>query len=235
MAIGRRSAVRLPAGAVGVWALDLDDPGWDVDRAAVPLSGTERARAERGTSAVRRRRILVRSALRQVLGELLDLAPADVPIDVDGGRPVVAGPRRHRRVQVSCSASAGVALVGVAVGIPIGIDVQRIGNEDLADAVAEGWLAAAERTAVEELPPEEHAGALTRAWVQKEAVLKGRGVGLQGDPGQVVTPGADRGRSGGWSLVPVPVTEGYVASLAVARNRPPRMVLHELVPPEASG
>jgi hypothetical protein len=51
--------------------------------------------------------------------------------------------------------------------------------------------------------------------VQKEAVLKGQGVGLWADLTRTVTPVADRGRVAGWRLLPVEVPRGYVACLAL--------------------
>jgi len=222
------------AGRVHVWVVDFGDPRWDVDAAVARLSPAERERADRGAPPVRFRRVLLRSALRQVLGGLLDVPPAAVPISSVDGRPVVGGTRRDRRLQVSCSASGSIGLVGVAAGTAIGVDVEQVGDEDVADALAEGWLSPAESLLVERLAPGDRARALTRAWVHKEAVLKAQGVGLRADPGALVTPIADRGRVGRWFLAPVPVTGGAVASVAAARSllhgRPPRVVSHRLSP-----
>src|SRR3954469_25303487 len=107
-------------GTVRIWQLDLGDPAWDVGEVAECLSAAEHARADRGTSAVRRRRVLVRGGLRRVLGSLLGRRAADVPLLEDRGRPYLAtatdaGP------QVSCSASGDVALIAVAEAGPIGI------------------------------------------------------------------------------------------------------------------
>jgi 4'-phosphopantetheinyl transferase len=214
--------------------MDLGDPGWDVDAEAGRLTAGERERAARGVPAVRRRRVLVRAGLRQVLGELLQLRPEAVPIEQVDGRPVVGGPPRRRRFQVSCSASGSVALIGVTAGIPIGVDVEQIGDEDVPTAVGEGWLSARERALIERLPLAEQPRALTRAWVHKEAVVKGRGVGLRADLARTVTPVADRGRVGGWTVEPISVGAGHVACLALRpgslRMRPFRPVVCEMTP-----
>jgi len=220
---------------VDVWVVDLQDPDWDVDAAVARLSPVERERADRGTPEVRRRRVLLRSALREVVGGLLHVPPEAVPIGSVDGRPVIGGSRQGRRLQVGCSASGGLGLVGVVRGVPIGVDVQRVGEEDVASAVAEGWLSREEADQIEQLPPGDHPRALTRAWVHKEAVLKARGVGLRSDPVALVTPLADQGRIDRWALAPVPVPDGWVASVATGpdllRRRPPRTVLHRLQPP----
>jgi len=221
-------------GGHGVWRLDLDDPGWDVDAEATPLSPDERDGADRAVPAVRRRRVLVRAGLRHVLGKLFGLSPEAVPVVRRDGRPVVVGCRRQRRYQVSCSASGGVALIAVAVGTPIGIDVERVGDETVPTAVAEGWLSVRERALIERLPRDEQGPALTRAWVHKEAVVKARGLGLRADLAGTVTPVADSGWIGPWAVQPISVPAGHVAAVAIGRGAfgraPFRPVLHEMIP-----
>ncbi|NEM07456.1 4-phosphopantetheinyl transferase family protein [Geodermatophilus normandii] len=214
--MSRRTSERLvghpaPTPVITLRALDLTHPGWDLARAAADLAEGERARADRGVASVRRRRLLVRSGLRRVLGRLLDVAPNDVPLVTVDGRPTLPG----SGLGLSCSASEGVAVVAVAAGATVGVDVQRHRDEEAADAAAEGWLGPAERARLAVLPPgPDRLRAVTRCWTQKEAVLKAQGTGLRHPLHGVVTPVAATGRVGPWRLVPVAVPEGYVASLA---------------------
>ncbi len=204
--------------------LDLTHPEWDLAVAADNLTEVERARADRGVPSVRRRRRLVRSGLRRVLAHLLDVAPRDVPLQTAGGRPTLPG----SGLGLSCSASGDVALVAVAAGTTVGVDVQLHRDEEAADAAAEGWLAPAEYTRLAVLPGPDRLRAITRCWTQKEAVLKARGTGLRRPPADVVTPVAGAGRVGPWWLAPVAVPEGYLASLAcdVPLGRGPLDVVH---------
>ena len=199
-----------PPPMITVRVLDLTDPTWDLAVAAADLTEGERARADRGVPPVRRRRLLVRSGLRRVLGHLLDVAPRDVPLQTVGGRPTLPG----SGLGLSCSASGGVALVAVAAGATVGVDVERHRDDAAADAVAEDWLAPAEHARLAVLPEPDRHRAVTRCWAQKEAVLKAEGTGLRRPPADVVTPVTDTGRVGPWWLAPVAVPEGYVASLA---------------------
>jgi 4'-phosphopantetheinyl transferase len=200
----------LPA-AITLRVLDLTDTAWDLALAAADLTPAERERADRGIPAVRRRRLLLRSGLRRVLGSLLDVAPRDVPLQTTGGRPVLPG----SGLGLSCSADEGVALVAVAAGATVGIDVQRHRDEEAASAADEGWLSPAELARLAALPPgPARLRAVTRCWTQKEAVLKAEGTGLRRPPAGVETPVADTGRVGPWALAPVAVPEQYVASLA---------------------
>jgi 4'-phosphopantetheinyl transferase len=132
---------------------------------------------------------------------------------------------------MSCSSSGDVGLVAVVRGARIGIDVEHVRDEDVEAAVAEGWLAESERAAIAGLPSADRARALTRAWVQKEAVLKGQGVGLWADLARTVTPTADSGRIGTWTLSPIDGPRDVVVSVALrptsfrTRIRRPRIVV----------
>jgi 4'-phosphopantetheinyl transferase len=190
--------------------LDLTDPRWDETAAAADLTAAELSRAARGVPEVRRRRVLVRSALRRILGELLDVPSRAVPLRLDAaGRPHLPGHDLH----VSCSASDGVALVVVARG-PVGVDVQRHRDGEAAAGLDEDWLAPQELHRIHALPERWRLVAVTRCWTQKEAVLKARGTGIRHLPVDVVTPVSASGRIGRWWVAPVTVPAGYVATLA---------------------
>ncbi|WP_336033454.1 4'-phosphopantetheinyl transferase family protein [Geodermatophilus sp. FMUSA9-8] len=206
----------LPA-PLHVWSVDLADDRWDEDAAAARLTPGERAAADRGVAAVRRRRVLVRAVLRTVLGDLLGLAPADVPLEVRGGRPLVRCARRGPGV--SCSAAGGLALVAVAPRAGLGVDLEPAGPGPEGDE----WLAAPELARLAGRAGEGTGGDIerTRAWTAKEAVLKAEGTGLRRDPRTVVTPAGGRGRLGSWWLAPLPVPAGWVATAALDRRWDP--------------
>ncbi|WP_167761877.1 4'-phosphopantetheinyl transferase superfamily protein [Blastococcus sp. CT_GayMR19] len=195
-----------------VWRIDVTDGRHEDFVAATHLTDAERLRASLGTDAVRRRRILLRGALRQVLGGLLDVLPARVPLVEDGGRPLLP---TDRGLRFSCSASGRVGLVAVAAGSDVGVDVQEHRDEDARAATAEGWLTTAEERALQGLPPADRLRAVTRCWTQKEAVLKGLGLGLRQAPVTVATPVAPAGRIGEWWTAPVAVRPGHVASVVI--------------------
>ncbi|WP_209305554.1 4'-phosphopantetheinyl transferase superfamily protein, partial [Blastococcus sp. CT_GayMR20] len=191
----------------------------------------ERARAARALPAVGRRRTLLRAALRHVLGGALGVPARDVPIAVDDGRPYLVGPAGHPDLRFSCSASEGIGLIALADSALLGIDVERHRDEHALEAFADGWLTATEVRTVAGLPTADRLRAVTRCWTQKEAVLKACGVGLRRDPGTVETPVSVTGRSGEWTLAPVAVPEGFVASLAVRTTSPlPAVPVIELHP-----
>jgi 4'-phosphopantetheinyl transferase len=79
----------------------------------------------------------------------------------------------------------------------------------------------------------ERSAALAHCWAAKEAVLKGRGVGLLVDPATVRTAG--RTTVGNWRLLPVAAPEGYAAAVAVRpRRRLPRPVVVHVAAEESA-
>jgi 4'-phosphopantetheinyl transferase len=194
---------------VDVRVVDLLADGAVVLRAEAVLSPAELDRARRGVPAVHRRRVLLRAALRSALADELGTDAASVSLTTTpAGRPYVPG---ADGVDVSCSASGDV---GVVVG-RVGVDVQQI-EPWRPDVLDEGWLTGAEQAALADLPDEARPAALTRAWTQKEAVLKARGTGLTEPPAEPETViGRPAGRIDGWQVSDVPVPRGWVASLAL--------------------
>ncbi|PRY49355.1 4'-phosphopantetheinyl transferase superfamily protein [Geodermatophilus tzadiensis] len=211
------SSRALPWADVAVRLVDLAADDAELARAEAVLSPAELARARRGTPAVHRRRVLLRAALRTALAAELGTDPARVPLGTTAaGRPELPP---ATGLDAGCSASGGLGVVAVGRGCRVGVDVERVAPWT-ADVLDEGWLADAEQRALTALPEGARALAATRAWTQKEAVLKGRGTGLREDPAAVVTEiGRTDGTVAGWAVRDVPVPDGWVASLAVAPHQ----------------
>ncbi|RBY96236.1 4-phosphopantetheinyl transferase [Blastococcus sp. TF02-8] len=200
-----------------LWWVRLDRDAAAVAEAERCLTADERARAHRGVPVVHRRRVLLRAALRRALAEVLDREPSAVRLGTSGrGRPEALD---RDDVDVSCSASGALGLVAVATALRVGVDVEAL-DAWSPDVLHEPWLTPAERRAVLDLPPAARPAALARSWTQKEAVLKGRGVGLAGDPASVGTPvGEPRGgRLGRWDVSALEAPGGWVASIATCAD-----------------
>lgn len=201
---------------VSVWAVPLNLDAACLAEADSFLNQAERARAERGTPTVRRRRIALRAGLRVVAGRLLRCSPAAVRLGVSAsGRPRLDGPGPD--IDVSCSARGDLGLVAVADGLRIGVDVEAVSSWG-PDVVAEGWLTPREVAAVQMLPPERRAEESTRLWTRKESILKAVGCGIAGDPGLVDVVAGGSARVVGWVLTPVRVPDGLVATLATSAS-----------------
>lgn len=212
-AVGPPAPARAPKPVLRVWLVDLGTaPGrWDdVER---DLTADELARARRGVPAVHRRRVLLRAALRRLLADELHVAAVEVPLTTtEAGRPELPG----TGLDLSCAADGTLGVIAVANGLRVGVDVEAVAPWDPA-VLSEGWLHPAERRALAALPEEARPAALTGCWTKKEAVLKGLGTGLSGDPAGLRTAvGRSGGRIAGWTLQPVVVPRGRVACVATS-------------------
>jgi 4'-phosphopantetheinyl transferase len=143
-----KAPAREPITELHVWQARLDADGWP------PSDGLPSAEQERAAQIVRpcarRRWIASRWALREVLGRYLDREPAEIALRLgDRGKPMLADPNAPLRFNLSHSGE--LALVAVATGREVGVDVQAIGTK----------------------PAEFYA-----EWTRREAIAKCHGVGL---------------------------------------------------------
>ena len=158
-------------------------PGWLRPAHQRLLDRVEQGRRVTYRSAADRDRFTLGVVVtRTVLGAQLDVAPDRVPIDRacshcrrKDGRPRLKG---RADLHFSVSHSAGLVVVAVASGCPVGVDVERISTLR-EPAVAELVLSPAERAAYDALAPDARGPAFFRYWTRKEAVLKATGDGLR--------------------------------------------------------
>lgn len=181
---------------VEVWQAELSVP---VARAAALLSADERARAAR--MAAPERWIAARAALRTVLAQRLDTAPETLVIATDEhGKPELPG----NRLRFNHSHSGDRALIALAEGVELGVDVERTARRS---AAVERALTAGERAV---LTGDRHL-ALLQVWCRKEALAKALGQGLGWTPERF-----DTTRPEGHVLLNLTLDPGYVGALAVA-------------------
>jgi 4'-phosphopantetheinyl transferase len=187
--------------AIEVWHVDLDRP-----TPSAVLSAEERARVARFARPDQARRWAAsRAALRMLLGARLDIAPREVRFaHGPHGKPEVDGGPRF-----NLSHAGGVALVAVADGREVGIDVER--TDRRSDAIVRA-LTAVEREALGDAPG--HCE-LLRVWCRKEALAKATGGGLRWAPERF-----DTMAPGPYALADLEAGRGYVAALAVAGAAP---------------
>jgi 4'-phosphopantetheinyl transferase len=163
-----------------VWRVELDAPPTATDRLAACLSADERRQWQRFLREADRRHFLVsHSALRIILGQYLDMAPERVEIAVrTGGKPELTLSPDGLPLCFNLSHSEGLAMVALALGREVGVDVERVRPFVDMASIIERYFAPAERAAWQALPPEDRCAAFFRCWTRKEAYLKARGIGL---------------------------------------------------------
>jgi 4'-phosphopantetheinyl transferase len=191
------------------------------------LSAEERARADRfGRDLHRGRFIAGRSMLRVLLGEILRLAPRDVIIHIGrNGKPELA--REHASpIRFNLSHSEDRAVVALALGRKLGVDVERVRSTVDAGDIALRFFAPGESTALLGLPEPRRHEAFFRCWTCKESYLKARGDGLlvrldafEVEPAEHPTrlrwSSLDAGDVTRWCMNPLDLNAGYVAALTI--------------------
>lgn len=167
-------------GEVLVFALDIDaiDPAscWSV------LDPMEVARAQRLVRESDRRTFVVtRAKLRHVLGSITSIDPVQFRFDVGNwGKPFIAIPELSFDFDFSVAHSQGRALIAVARGRRIGVDLERQRYVDDWSKIAASTFGAAWAERLSALDDDRRVKLFLRCWTVAEAYAKATGLGLAG-------------------------------------------------------
>ena len=225
----------LPAGEVRVWSFSLARPPPGVAAGDEWLAPDERARANAFHFARDREDFVAAHAtLRFLLGRYLRCAPAAVRFVVGShGKPRLAD-GTGGDWSFNLSHSHGRALVAVARGCEIGVDLEAMrGDVDCAGIVA-SQFSPAERAAWGALPASVQPAAFFHGWARKEAYVKARGDGLSHPPdaytvdldpvgeGSLLADSSAPDAPAGWTVRAIRAPDRFAAAVAYAG--PPRVV-----------
>jgi 4'-phosphopantetheinyl transferase len=155
--------------------LDLEPAG-----ASRLLSAEEGKRAAALRSAEHRRRFEAAHAwLRAVLGRYLIIEPQSVQFELGRhGKPGLAAPP----LRFNLSHSGQVALIALAWGREVGVDIEQVKPGRDVVALARRTLEPGAGAELEALNPEDRLGAFHQMWARHEARLKCLGTGLSAPP-----------------------------------------------------
>ena len=222
--------LRLDRGEVHVWKVDLDRAPEKTAPLSGLLSAQERGQARRFRQVRDRTGYLVsHAALRILLGGYLALPPEEIAFAVSaGGKPHLPPFPGGNPISFNLSHSGRFALIGMASGQELGIDIECVDPDFPMADVALRVLTKAELLALASLPDQLRIPAFYRFWTMKEACLKGGGSGVAREmnslelfapPGRRAcrcrAAGGARGAKG-WLLLEPPSIPGYASALAVA-------------------
>lgn len=159
--------------AVHVWRIGLDVPQDRLTELRALLSPEEEARARRCVLPVERDRFVVgRAAVRDILSRCTGVRPRRLLLVRSArGRPRLAGPTAER-LDFNLSHSAATALLAVARGGRVGIDVEQVDPAVDHLAMADRFLGADEAAAIRALPDAEGRQAFFTGWTRREAYAK---------------------------------------------------------------
>jgi 4'-phosphopantetheinyl transferase len=216
-----RAGERAPA-RIDLWTWPLDAPRREMAALEAVLSADERRRGASFVFAEDRRRYIVgRARLRQVLARYVGLAPEALRFCYGvHGKPALTPTRSAPCFNLSHS--GGLAALAIA-GCEVGVDIEEVRPVD--DAVAERFFSAGENAALRGLRGADWRDAFYRCWTRKEAVVKalGKGLSLRLASFDVsVAPSVPlllrlegcRDVASQWSIVDVALPRGLVGAIA---------------------
>ena len=216
--------------SVDIWQVDLAVTGDDLECLENSLSPDEHRRASSYVFAQHRRNFIVaRAALREILGGYLKCLAREIVFTYGvHGKPRLASLHSGSQLEFNLSHSGMRALIAVASGFAVGVDIEEIQPAFATFDMAEIAFSQNERDALARLPQKQRVAAFFKCWTSKEAYIKGLGKGLAiplsefdvcvlpDVPARLVRPYADAQDQNIWSLRGLDAGQGYAAALAVS-------------------
>ena len=205
---------------VHVWRIDLNSP-------APPdtLSGDEITRAAcLRFPQDRLRWTASRAAMRGILGQYLQCPPARVAFVSDKmGKPRLAEASHPGGLRFNLSHSHGLALLAVARGQEIGIDIERARQNFEPLELAQSVFAPQEIAHLQDAPEQMRPQLFYTFWTAKEALAKAHGAGLSLPHSQFSIANlahTDTASVLGFTVRTLPAEPGYAAALATRTENP---------------
>lgn len=169
--------------------------------------------------------IITRATLRLLLGGALGLHPRQLRFRYGPcGKPLLIGAEADGGVHFNVSHSHELALIALAAGRHVGVDVEFIRPQP-ADAPTEQFFSPREADALRALPAPQRQQAFFAAWTRKEAFIKALGAGLAlpldsfdvslgpDDPPALLAVRGAAQATGPWRLVALDPAPGYAGAL----------------------
>jgi 4'-phosphopantetheinyl transferase len=163
---------------VHLWAWALEAAAVELPAHIELLNQLERERMQGFHFAPDRARYAVAHAnLRRILGAYVHQSAAGLCFYSNGfGKPELYQNDSSSSLHFSLSHSRSIAVLAVADGNPVGVDVEDV--KPIEPEVAESHFSASERSQLTQLQGDAWLLGFYRCWTRKEAILKAEGVGL---------------------------------------------------------
>lgn len=212
----------LTADHIYIWYCHLSQHIAELDKLSALLTTAECQRAQRLRSTQQRQQfIITRAMLRQYLALLTNSDPTDLKIDyMEHGKPILTQQPTQGDIRFNVSHSHDRALIAIAQGRNIGIDIEQINDTTNIDAIVARYFSATEQAEFNALPSALKAQAFFACWTRKEALLKAIGKGISYgvshinimvDPRQQTQRIRDNTAANLWIAHDLPVDEDYLA------------------------
>jgi 4'-phosphopantetheinyl transferase len=212
-----------------VWAASLQFTPAALQALSDTLCPAERRRAARFHLPEHRARFIAgRGLLRAVLSRCLGTEPGRIDFRYGKhGKPELESRFAESRLQFNLAHCENLALIAVAQGKRIGIDVERIRVLPDAGELVTRFFSPRENAAFHALPAAQQSEAFFNLWTRKEAWLKATGDGisrylaqvevtfLPGEPARLLSLPESLRPHSVWSLRDLRPAAGFVGALSV--------------------
>jgi 4'-phosphopantetheinyl transferase len=165
---------------VHVWLVDLRLDSESLAELRRTLSADEENRAQRFRSAVDKDRFIAsHGILRTLLARYSLQQPRQLSFsEGPNGKPALTAGSNDKAMEFNLTHSGDHALIAIASGREVGVDSERVIEQDDHEKIARRFFSPLELASFLEYPDTERTEAFFRHWVRKEAYLKARGFGL---------------------------------------------------------
>ena len=214
--------------AIDIVAAPLDVEPEAVRGSAALLSPSERQRADRfAFERDRRRFIVARARLRQLIAARLDIKPDEVELVYGAhGKPALA----DSGLRFNVSHCDDLAVYAFSWGQEIGVDVEAVRWLVDAGDVAARFFSRRENATYSALDPLDKPLGFFNCWTRKEAFIKALGDGLNhpldafdvslapNEPAKILRVDNTPGESCGWSVNSFVPARGFVAAVVTENH-----------------
>ena len=211
--------MHLSPSEVHIWSANLTAERSEEEAACLLLSPDECKRANRFRFDKHRRRfILARSYLRQILSIYTNIAPGQLQFVYSKlGKPSLAL-SEQTHLEFNLAHSEELAVFAIRLDYPIGIDLEKIQQPE-PQGIAERFFSLEENSLLSKLSGEEKTHAFYSIWSRKEAIIKAIGHGLSiplssFDVSLKETVETIRLENQLWYLLPLTLDPAFKAALA---------------------
>jgi 4'-phosphopantetheinyl transferase len=199
---------------LSLWSAPLDVPASLLMELEDCISPEESDRAGEFRQALDRDRFVAATGwLRRLLASQLRGDAHDVRfVTNEGAKPSLI----DSDLRFNASRSAGVALYATSWTTEVGVDIEQVRDIADVDGFAERFFSVAEQSALAALAPTDRLAASFQCWANKEAYVKGLGVGLTVSLQRFDSWSSDSAHStvDGWTIHQVDAGFGFAAAVA---------------------